>query len=381
LRIGIFTNVLAYKPSGIGWHVIHLLKHLAEIDRENEYLLFHRVPWSGERPEFFCPQAPNFRNIPVPTPVLLYERYFRVFDRTLLPRAIQKHGIDVFHGPNHYLPARRQVPQIVTYHDLAEAKFQLADPDEQARQQDAVRRCLSRADRVIALSKCTKRDVLDYGYLDQKVQVIYQGGNVDAVGEPSPEQVEKVRQKYGLRGRYVLFIGSLVPRKNLGMLLRAYAAVSGRLEDRPQLVLGGANDTETYEKLRVLADSLGIADSVVYTGYLTNDEVTGLYGGASTFVLPSLYEGFGMVVLEAMAHGVPVIATRAGSLGEVVGEAGVLVDIDDDAALADAMHSVLTDSSVAKDLADRGRSRLNDFSWRQTAEQTLKVYEAVSRGD
>ena len=381
LRIGIFTNVLAHKPSGIGWHVIHLLEALARIDQGNEYFLFYRKRPGDSDDSFFCPQAENFRNVPVPAADVLYQRFFRVFDRFLLPRAIVRHRIDVFHGPNHYLPARRKAAQVVTYHDLAEAKFQLGGPDQQAAAQQAVRRTLDRADHVITVSQCTKRDVVEFNFDESRVSAICQGANLDGLDPVGPQLVEQTKRQFAIDGRYVLFVGSIVPRKNLGLLLRAYAQLRSRMPDCPLLVLAGGNDTDEFARLKTLADTLGICAALRWTGYLGDEQFRGLYAGASLFVLPSLYEGFGMPVLEAMAHGVPVIATRAGALEQVVADAGVLVDPDDDNALARAMESLLNDAAAASDLVARGRSRCvgPQFSWRNCAEQTLAVYERLAR--
>lgn len=381
LRIGIFTNVLTHRPSGIGWHVINLLKHLAAIDRQNEYFLFYRKRPGDASQLRFCPDVPQFHKVPVPAADFFYKRYFRVFDRYLLPRAIARHGIDVFHGPNHYLPPKRQAAQVVTYHDLAETKFQLDGPDQQAVARQVVRRTLDRADYVIAVSRCTRRDALEFNFDESRVQAIYQGANLDGLEPASPRLIEQTKQQFGLEGRYVLFVGSVVARKNIGVLLRAYAQLCSRMSECPPLVLAGANDTDEYDRLKALAGTLGISAMLRWTGYLGSEQLRGLYAGASLFVLPSLYEGFGMPVLEAMVHGVPAIAARSGALGEVVADAGLLVDPNDDEGLAQAMEKVLGDTALASNLIARGRSHSvsPQFSWRNCAQQTLAVYERLAR--
>lgn len=376
MRIGIFTNVLAYKPSGIGWHVIHLLDHLAKIDTHNEYFLLHRVPLTGERPKFHCPAAPNFRNVPIRTPDLFYGRYFRVFDQWQLPRAIRKLKLDVFHGPNHYLPAHAGVPQVVTYHDIAEAKFQLGTPAEQARQKEALTRCLSRADRVIALSECTKRDVCEYGFPPDRAHVIYQGGNFDHTARVTDEEVAAVKKHFNIPGRYILFVGSLVPRKNIGFLLDAYAKLAVN-PGHPTLVLAGADTGDEAKRLKDQADKLGIRQSIVFTGYLTSEQMRALYGGAAVFAIPSMYEGFGMIALEAMIYRAPIVSTRAGSLEEVIADAGLLVNLGDVESFAGAIKRVLDDETLAKDLIAKGRRRVAEFDWMTTAKQTLELYQRV----
>ncbi|MAE64042.1 MAG: hypothetical protein CMJ18_07180 [Phycisphaeraceae bacterium] len=374
MRIGIFTNVLVHPPTGIGWHVIHLLTHLSRIDRENEYLLFYRSGGrdGGETP--FCPDADNFTNVPVRAPDLFFRRFFRVFDRLLLPQAIERRRIDVFHGPNHYLPARRRAPQIVTYHDLAAARMDLAETDR-ATERQSLLRTLGRADRVISVTECTARDLRDEQVPLDRIDVIHQGANFDGVEPPGDALVAATRRRFRIEGPpHILFVGSLVPRKNLGYLLHAYARLRSMTEACPTLVLAGADDAPEADRLREQAGALGIADGVVMTGYLTSDEVRGLYGGAAMLVLPSRYEGFGMTVLEAMAYEVPVIATRAGSLEEVVGDAGILVGLDDESALAGAMARLLAEPQTAADLVRRGLERIGRFSWERCARRTLEVY-------
>ena len=378
MRIGIYSNVLAHKRSGIGWHVTRLLENLAAIDSKNEYFLFYRTPLFGKRMEHFRPDAANFHDAAVATPDFCYYRYSRIFDRWFMPRALEKLKIDVFHGPNHYLPARKRIPQIVTYHDLAEAKLRLSTPERQQRAQVGVRRCLSRADHVIALSECTKRDVLDFDFSASKVDVIYEGGNFDGPRMPPDDVVARTRAKFSIDRPYILFVGSLVPRKNLSFLVRAFARMASRRSDPPLLVLAGATDDKgECERLATLIASLGIEPLVRRTGYLSNEDVQGLYGGARLFALPSLYEGFGMVALEAMTYKVPVVAARAGSLPEVIGDAGILVEPDDDDALAEALAKVLSEEPLRDRLIELGLERFGRFSWRTCAEETLALYARV----
>lgn len=377
LRIGVYTGVLAYKPSGIGWHVIHLLNGLASLDPVNQYFLIHRVPVRGPDPPVYRPPAANFHNVPLPVPDLFFTRYFRAFDAGLLPAVVRGLRLDLFHGPNHYLPRRTRVPQIVTYHDVADVLF--AEGADRVRREATLRRTLSRADEVVALSRRTLADLHAFGMPSDRGRVIYQGANLSSDRRPSAGEITAVRVKFQLSGRYLLFVGSLVPRKNVPLLVRAYAHLVPDLEPDTKLVLAGADDGDEAARVRQLVADLGLADRVVFTGYLTNAELAGLYGGASVFVLPSRYEGFGMILLEAMAAGVPVVCTAAGSLPEVVGDAGLLVPDDDPGAMAAAVRRVLSSPSLAAELVAKGSARLTAFSWRDTAAQTLALYREVVR--
>ncbi|QEL15566.1 glycosyltransferase family 1 protein [Limnoglobus roseus] len=377
LRVGIFTNVLEHRPSGIGWHVIHLLKALSEVDTKNQYFLIYRTQcWNSSLGHQFSPISSNFRHVPVAVPDLFYKRYFRVFDRWVLPRVIRRLRLDVFHGPNHYLPRKTTVPQVVTYHDIAQAVLSVGE--EGVRHQVAVQNCLNRADAVIALSKCTMADLTKVGKLPLGKYIIYQGGNHEGENAQNSNCIDSVRREFRLTERYVLFVGSVVERKNLPTLIRVFARVQASIGGHLQLVIAGADDTPEAHRVRAACTANGVGDHVVFTGYVSNEQLTGLYGGASAFVLASHYEGFGMILLEAMAAGVPIVCTAAGALPEVLGDAGILVPPGDEEAMAEAVLRVLRSPEVAADLVVRGHARRKAFSWRKMAEETLAVYREVA---
>lgn len=378
MRIGVFTNVLQHRPSGIGWHVIHLLNHLARVEPAHEYFLFYRTSLLGPRASEFQPRRANFNLVPIPTPDIAYQQYFRLFDRWLLPRAIRRHGIDLFHGPNHYLPERGRAAQVVTFHDVAEATLRIFTPAHRDRQQAAVLRTARRADHVIALSHSTRDDLVRLGCDGQRISVIYQGGNVEAMAPASEALVAATRQRFALYSPYLLFVGAPVGRKNLALLLRAFARLRRGPGPRVQLTLAGDHDNHEGRRLVALAGELGIAGDVVFTGYLDNNQLRGLYGGAAAAVIPSFHEGFGMTALEAMAYDLPLVATRGGALPEVIDDAGLLVEVDDESALAEALRRVLTEPSLADELRRRGRQRLRAFNWETTARQTLSLYRRLA---
>jgi glycosyltransferase involved in cell wall biosynthesis len=167
-----------------------------------------------------------------------------------------------------------------------------------------------------------------------------------------------------------------VPRKNVGLLIKAFA--QAELPSETGLVLSGADDTEEARTLRSLVSSLGIENRVVFTGYLTNAELAAIYSEAAVFALPSLYEGFGMILLEAMSAGVPIVCANSGALPEVLGDAGLLFSPDDIRGAANAIRAVIADENLALDLVARGHRRRSDFSWRHTAERTLSLYRRLA---
>ena len=376
LRVGIYTDVLAYRRSGIGWHVTHLLDALSAIDSVNEYFLIHRRAREENEASFHCPATPNFHDVAVRVPDIFYSRYFRVYDRWILPRAIRKLNLDVFHGPNHYLPQRGRTPQIITYHDIAEAVT--GEGGESIRQRSSAKKYLARADGLIALSECTISDLKGVSELPCDAKVIYQGSHIRQDYSSILDVMISLQSRLNITSRYALFVGSLVARKNLPLLLRAFQILIPTLEPGFRLVLAGAADNSEAQKLKVMCQNFGISDRVSFTGYLSNEELAALYRGASVFVLPSRYEGFGMILLEAMAAGVPIVSTAVGALPEVLGDAGILVPPDDPVAMAAAVGRILGSESLRIELIAKGRIRQAMFSWKTTAEQTLAMYRRVA---
>jgi glycosyltransferase involved in cell wall biosynthesis len=232
------------------------------------------------------------------------------------------------------------------------------------------------ARRIVVDSQATARDVIRYLHVSpDRLRVAYLGGPEVRDVEPDP----LLRERYNLPERYFLFVGTLQPRKNVPRLLRAFAVARarGRLGEQTVLALAGQAGLGA-ESLKELAGELGIGDAVRWLGYIPSEDRPALYASALAFVFPSLYEGFGLPVLEAMAWGTPVIASDVSSLPEVVGDAGLLVDPLDVAGLSDAMARVADDRSLTDRLVARGRDQAARFSWDRCAAEIEKTFvEAV----
>jgi glycosyltransferase involved in cell wall biosynthesis len=215
-----------------------------------------------------------------------------------------------------------------------------------------------------------------------KIIVIHEAVGPEFARPLAPEAVAAVVRRYAVRRPYCLFVGNLEPRKNLPGLIGAFAEVRRRLAalDRPpQLVLAGTR-AWLHSGIFRAVERHGLGDDVVFTDYVPVADLPALYAGAACFVFPSLYEGFGLPVLEAMAAGAPVIAARAGSIPEVAGDAALLVDARVPGELATAIETLLTDAALRERLIARGRARATLFDWDAVARQTLAVYDAVHRG-
>jgi glycosyltransferase involved in cell wall biosynthesis len=291
-------------------------------------------------------------------------------------------GIEVFQRPpdllfvpSHVIPLVCRPPAVAAIHDLGYLWYRSAyTPLAWILLHLGTIRNARGARRIVVDSQATARDVIQHLHVSpERVHVAYLGG-------PDVQEVDLdpgLRDRYNLPERYFLFVGTLQPRKNVPRLLRAFAAARDRLGDRMVLALAGQAGVGAAS-LKDLAGELGIGDAIRWLGYVPAEDRPGLYAAAAAFVFPSLYEGFGLPVLEAMAWGTPVIASDTSSLPEVVGDAGLIVDPLDVAGLADAMARVAEDRSLADRLVANGRRQAARFSWDRCAAAVEKAFaEAV----
>ena len=280
---------------------------------------------------------------------------------------------EVLFVPAHVLPLAHPLPTVVTVHDLGYRYFPGAHPARQRLYLDWSTRFSARAaTQVLADSAATQDDLVRfYGVPKEKITVVYPGRD-ERLAWVDPAAV---RARYGLAPDYLLHVGTLQPRKNLARLMEAAASLRARWPGL-QLVLAGQPG---WQAGPILAQARAHSDSVRLLDYVPDDDLPGLYSGARAFVFPSLYEGFGFPVLEAMACGTPVVCSNTSSLPEVAGEAALLVEPDDTAALADAIGRLLEDAALRENLIARGLEQVQKFSWERAAQETLAVLDQASR--
>ncbi len=304
-----------------------------------------------------------------------------LWEQALLPRMLAARGVELVHGLVNVLPLATKVPGVVTVHDLSFLHLPGALPRAKRLYLRALcRASVRRARAVIAVSRQTGQDVVrSFSVSARRVHVVYNGVD-DRFRPPDPAQAAAFRRARGLPERYVLYLGTLEPRKNLERLLQAFALWRSRHPGQEDvvLVLAGARGW-FYESVFRRSESLGLTRVVRFPGYLPPEELPLWYGAATVFVYPSLFEGFGLPVLEAMACGTPVLCSDTASLGEVVGDAAWKVPPEDTEALAQGLAGLLSDPGLRTQLAGRGLARARRFSWQRTAQETAAVYEAVVR--
>ena len=305
-----------------------------------------------------------------------------LWEQAVLPRRLAQLGADVVHGLVNVLPLASQVPGVVTVHDLSflrmPEKFPLAKRLYLARMCPA---SVAKARRVIAVSTQTADDLIHFFATEaEKIEIVYNG--VEPRFRPTqPGRVEEFRRAKGLSARFFFYLGTLEPRKNLVRLVDAYAAwrQQARPSDRDvQLVIAGGKGW-FYQAIFRRVRELGLTKWVRFPGFLPRAELPDWYRAAEVFVYPSLFEGFGLPVLEAMACGTPVICSRTPCLLEVVGDAALTFSAESTQELTQALDQVVGQSALQADLRRRGLAQAQKFSWERTARETMAVYRMAAR--
>ena len=370
ITVGYDATSAVHQSAGIGRYTRQLLEALNALDDGTHYKLFYcaRGPSNGGLPELDA----RFSVRPVPVSDRLANV---VWHRARVPLPVQVliGRFDVFHSPDFTLPPVAGRPTVLTVHDLAFLRTpQCAFPTLRAYLERVVPRSIRRATRVIAVSESTRRDCIDLlGVSPDKISTVHEG--VSAVFRPpsDPDADRLHLRTMGIECPYILSTGTLEPRKNYERLLQAFAVLRARGDDRVLVVAGRPG--WLYEPIHETVRRLKLTDCVTFV--TPNDrDLRRLYGAADAFVYPSLYEGFGIPPLEAMACGAPVICSSTASLPEVVGDAAVTFNPYDVEEIADAMRSVLEDPLVARRLRRQGIERAASFTWERAATGTLDVY-------
>ena len=301
------------------------------------------------------------------------------WEQLIAPALLARDRVDVVHAPVNVAPRFTSLPTVVTVHDLAFRLYPEQYPRLKHRYLDALtRRSVERADQVIAVSHSTRDDLLRfYRVHPDRVRVIPNGVDPSLRPVDDQETLARFRARNELPDEFILALSTLQPRKNLITLLRAWARLDA--EARLPLVVAGAPGWKVdpiFDEVR----SLGIADQVRFAGYAASDELSLWYSAATLFVYPSLYEGFGLPVLEAMACGTPVVSSNASSLPEVAGNAALLIDPQNIDGWAGAIDRLAHDPILRVELAHRGRERARQFGWMRTARETVGVYRLAAAG-
>jgi len=383
LRVGLNAAALAAPRTGIGNYIAHLQAALAA-SGDVELFSFTGGRWhegdaGAPPPAARGAVAQRLRGLAKPLRPLL-RRWRHAQQQREFARGAVRNAIDVYHEPN-YVPFEVDAPTVVTVHDLSWLRHPHTHPPDRVRWlMRAMPAALERAAAIIVDSEFTRAEVqVAFPGCGSRVCAVHLG--VERSFHPrDATATAAVLERLGLaHGRYVLTVGTLEPRKNIEHVLDAYARLPARLRDRYALAVAGAPGWRAHRLTQRLR-SLAATGHVRFLASLAQQDLPSLYAGAAAFVFPSIYEGFGLPPLEAMASGVPVLVSQRTALPEVVGDAGVMLDPAQPDLTAQRIEALLDDPATAAALRERGLKRATQFTWASCAQKTIAVYRAALQG-
>jgi len=365
--IGIDARFYGPRQKGLGRYVQKLVDNLEKADSSNQYIIFLRKEnWSE-----YQPKNPNFKKVLADYPWYGFKEQF------LMPFKVWQQKINLMHFPHFNLPVFCFSPFIVTIHDLVLRRF----PTRRASKLSplsywlknlayriVISSAVLRSKKIITVSNYTKGDILKYFKVDSdKIEVIYEG-------RPD-KSVSNVIVKSNIVKPYLLYVGNAYPHKNLEQLVFAFKSLIDNHQMNLRLVLVGEIDY-FYKRLKNICPRV-LLDKIIFTDFLSDDDLNTLYQNASVYVFPSLCEGFGLPPLEAMSHGLPVVSSKAACLPEILGQAAIYFDPEDIKEMTSQIKRVLEDGKLRQKLISLGQQKIKEYSWAKTALQTLELYRAV----
>ena len=386
MALRVVIDARRIRDFGVGTYIRNLVRSIGELDLANHYTLI--VPGND---------IPELADLPANFETALYEPpNGRVRNQVQYPLFLKRFAADLFHIPLNSVPLWMPKPYVVTIHDMGSLLFESGPGLENNLRLYRLRRGLLRADRVIAVSTSTRRDVESVlGIPSNRIRTIYNAPDPTfyepaaapgvGFGESDmryPPEMSRVLERYQIHHPFLLYVGRTNPQKNIPRLVEAFAVLRGELDDHAlykdlRLIIIG-DEISRHPSLRQAVIQSRVEDAVRFLGFVPIETLRVFYQAASAFVFPSLYEGFGLPPLEAMACGTPVVCSSVSSLPEVVGDAAAIVNPENVFDIARGMREVLFDRDLRATLVARGFAQLKQFSWRRTARQVLETYEEVA---
>ena len=369
MKIALELQPCSSQMSGVGHYTFQLAKRIYRMEGAEVCGNYFN----------FCMRNPKLSEIGLTGRVeynalLPYGVYRRLWNVVPIPYRMMFSSADISHFFNYIVPPGVSGKVIDTVYDLTYLRYpETMNAANLSRLQQGMQRSLDRSDRIVTDSAFVKGEIVrELGFDESRIDVIY-----PAAAEETTEQLPEshLLEQWGIRKPYILYLGTIEPRKNINRLMQAYERMSRELEHPPMLVLAGGKGWKAEETYRLAENTL--PGQIVFTGYISAAEKHLLYQHAALFAFPSLYEGFGIPVLEAMRHGTPVVCANASSLPEVAGECARLVDPMDVGDIASGLLELYTDPARAQTLAESGRIRAEHFSWDRSAEKLMQIYRTL----
>ena len=362
MKIGIDARKI--RDFGIGTYIENLIRYIPQFDTENEYVIFHYP----EDKDYIPQTGSNIRLVPDTSPK------YSIRELIVLPFKMKRERLDLFHAPHYTLPPIRLCKGVVTIHDVIHLKFPkyLPHPAAYYYAKGLMWAAVKSASRVITVSECSKQDIMQYlGVPEQKIEVVYNGIDVNIPSIPTNNH--DLEDRFGISREYILYLGNFMPHKNLDTLVKAFGILNRHYQIKHCLVLAGKNEKMRQQLEKLIAQE-NLSQNIILTGFVEAKWLPVLYACADLFVYPSLYEGFGLQVLEAMVYHVPVAIADTAALPEIAGDAAVRFDPKSTENMAAVMYKVLSDQTLRNSLIGRGQERLQHFSWQKMAKKSVSIY-------
>ena len=385
MLIGIDINCLIFEKAGFGRYTASLVKNLLKIDQKNQYILYasfirHRAERQKILEDLIRKTGAKNAEIKIISIPAAWKEFLTGFNFPL--QSLIKDPLDVYFAPHFAgIPQKGFKNMIVTIQDLVFLKY----PEHRGKRLSnyylkRTKIAVENSKQIIASSNSTRRDLIGLlGAPARKIKVIHLGvGPNFKVFKNQSILAEKISRYVRAKQKYILTVGTLEPRKNLSAIAKAFVLLPNSLQREHKLMFVGAKGWNNNELGQIIRD-YNLTEKVVFPGFVKDEDLPYIYNKASLFVFPSLYEGFGLPPLEAMACGVPVISSGTSSLPEVIGKAGILVNPNREEEIAKAMRYVLTNPDVAKQMTKKGLKQAKKFSWQKTAQETLKIFQKVAK--
>ncbi|MCQ9205354.1 MAG: glycosyltransferase family 4 protein [Omnitrophica bacterium] len=377
MKIGIDARIILYQRRGGAHYIYKLLESLFAIEQDNKYRILFSYFRGADKSVIDHFKRSNVKTKALRVPNRILTTCWEKFSFPSIELLLGK--LDVFHIPycHHFIPTSTEL--IVTIHDLIPLRFpqhfSKRSLDGYTRMH---RKVLKKAKLIITDSQNSKNDIVELMGIDEKkIKVIMLGVDERFKQTGDKEKVSRYLSKYNINSKYILFVGGPSENKNVSGLLKGYKIFRENSSQNHKLVLVGKKSWG-YSKIIEEAKDLGLERDIIVTGYVSDEDLVYIYNGADLLVHPSLYEGFGFPPLEAMACGVPVVASDVSSIPEVVGDAAILIDPYNTEDLAQVIIKVIDDSSLRQELTKKGLQRAKDFSWERCARETLAVYQQAA---
>jgi len=370
MKIGIDARMYGYAQTGIGNYIRHLLKNILEVDKENKYVVF------------LLPSEFDSFNVPGEKvkKVKVRSKWYSFSEQFLLPIELYREKLDLMHFTHFNSPILYFKKSVVTIHDVIPHFFpgrKMKSAARKAAFKAVFSSSIAKASKIITVSQNTKTDIVRYFRADNnKIIVIYLGVDNQFRKQRDKKVLSLLREKYNINKPFIFYTGVWRNHKNLAGLIRAYHILKNKYKLNCNLVFGGKEDLH-YQEARKLWENLKLEKDIVRVGFIDQKELPIFYNSAEVFVIPSFYEGFGLVGLEAMACGTPVVSSNKASLPEILGDCALYFDPENPEEMAEKINMVLSNKVLRNELAKKGLEQAKEYNWKKMARETLEVYKSL----